>query len=101
MGIRGVPIPYGAPNANAHCERVIGTLKLECLNHFIFHSESHLRRTAIDFVSYYNQARPHQGISGIPAEFDAPQKLPRGDANARLIGVPVLGGLHHDYRLAA
>jgi hypothetical protein len=102
MGVRGVPIPYGAPNANAHCERLIGTLKRECLHHFIFRSESHLRRTAIEFVNFYNHARPHQGIEAIPAELDAPRAPPgvRND-DARLVGVPILGGLHHDYKLAA
>ena len=49
MGIKGIPIPYGAPNAAAHIERFMGTLKRECLNHFVFLSEGHLRRTAIRY----------------------------------------------------
>ena len=45
LHIKGIPIPYGAPNAAAHIERFMGSLKRECLNHFIFLSEDHLRRT--------------------------------------------------------
>jgi transposase InsO family protein len=100
MWIRGIPIPYGAPNANALCERVIGTLRREVLNHFIFQSESHLRRTLSEYRRYYNEARPHQGIGAIPAELDAPRDV-RGQIGGRLVGEPVLCGLHHDYRLAA
>ena len=50
----------------AHIERFMGSLKRECLNHFIFLSEDHLRRTVVAYIAYYNEARPHQGIEGIP-----------------------------------
>jgi hypothetical protein len=46
-------------------------------------------------------ARPHQGIQAIPAELDVPSARPNVRSDARLVGVPILGGLHHDYRLAA
>ncbi len=99
MGVRGVPTPYGAPNANAHVERFIGTLRRECMDHFIFASEAHLRRTVSEFVRYYNEARPHQGIDAIPAGLNcAPPLVGEG---TDLVATPVLGGLHHDYRLAA
>jgi putative transposase len=92
MGVCGIPIPYGAPNANAHCERLIGTLKRECLYRFIFHSESHLRRTVHEFRVFYNDARPHQGIQAIPSELDAPRAPPGVCSDdARLVGVPILG----------
>jgi putative transposase len=100
MQIRGIPTPYGAPNANAICERVIGTLRRECMTHFIFLSEKHLRETLTEYRVYYNEARPHQGIEGIPVELDEP-RAPPGDGETRLVGKAVLGGLHHDYRLAA
>ena len=103
MGIRGIPIPYGAPNASPHIERFIGTLKRECFNHFIFLSEDHLRRTSETFVSYYIERRPHQGIQGI-AVLGAgvePTGLPPPAESNRLVAEPILGGLHHDYRLAA
>ena len=104
LGVRGVPIPYGAPNAQAHIERFMGTLQREALDHFIFFSEAQLLRTASEFASYYNEARPHQGIDGIPAcgPGKGPARRPAAnDDGLRLVAQPVLGGLHHDYRLAA
>ncbi len=101
--MKGIPIPYGAPNAAAYIERFMGTLKRECMDHFIFFSEGHLHRTATRYRIYYNEARPHQGIRGIPnhgpgcgLSRDGPP-----DESSKLIAEPVLGGLHHDYRFAA
>ena len=103
MGIKGIPIPYGAPNAAAHVERVIGTLKRECLNNFVFLSEGHLRRTATRYFSHYNAGRSHQGIRGIPDLGPGVRRGPRSppDESSRLVVEPILGGLTHDYRLAA
>jgi transposase InsO family protein len=104
LDIKGVPIPYGAPNAAAHIERFMGSLRRECLNHFIFLSEDHLRRTVVAYITYYNAGRPHQGIEGIP---ECGPGLPRvtrpatQDGPIKCVARPVLGGLHHDYRLAA
>jgi transposase InsO family protein len=104
LGITGVPTPYGAPNAAAHIERFMGSLKRECLNHFLFLSEDHLRRTVVAYVAYYNRGRPHQGIDGIP---ESGPGLPRvvsegtGEGPVQVVAHPVLGGLHHDYRRAA
>ena len=104
LKIKGIPIPFGAPNAAAHIERFMGSLRRECLNHFIFLSEDHLRRTVLAYITYYNEGRPHQGIDGIP-EFGpgSPRATPqeRGDCLIKITARPVLGGLHHDYRLAA
>jgi transposase InsO family protein len=102
LGIEGLPIPFGAPNANPHIERFWRTLREECLQRFIFLSEGHLRRTVRSYVRYYNGARVHQGIEGIPEPEPgalAPPDCP-GDAS-RVDSRPVLGGLIHDYRLAA
>jgi putative transposase len=104
LGIREIPIPYGAPNAQAHVERFIGTLRRECLDHFIFLSDGNLRRTLAEFVSYYNGFRPHQGLMGIPAsqeQFGQVEHTSLGGRRAHLISRPILGGLHHDYSLAA
>jgi transposase InsO family protein len=102
LGIKGVPTPYGAPNAQSHIERFMGSLRRECLNHFIFLSEDHLRRTVVAYVAYYNQGRPHQGIEGIP---ECGPGLPRaarsGSGPMKVVARSVLGGLHHDYRRAA
>ena len=83
-----------APNAAAHVERVIGTLKRECLNHFVFLSEGHLRRTAKKFAGYYNSGRSHQGIRGIPDLGPGVQRGPGSppDESSRLVVEPILGG---------
>jgi len=99
MGIRGIPIPYGGPNAAAHIERLIGTLRRECLDRLLIWNERHLRCVLTEFIRWYNHGRVHQGLNGIPDPDPAlaePKPL-RG----RLVAIPVLNGLHHDYRLAA
>jgi putative transposase len=93
-------IPVRAPKANATCERFIGSVRRECLDHVIIFSERHLRRLVREYVDYFNSARPHQGIDRIPdppdlAGIDEPQPY------HSVVSVPVLGGLHHDYRQAA
>jgi len=99
IGIHGIPIPYGAPNAAAHIERLIGTLRRECLDRVLIWNEEHLRRVLKEFVNWYNHGRVHQSLSGIPDPDPAltePKPL-----DGRLVAIPVLNGLHHDYRMAA
>jgi hypothetical protein len=82
----------------------MGSLKRECLNYFIFLSEDHLRRTVSAYVAYYNEGRPHQGIQGIPQYGPGLPRAPSstsGNSPIKFVARPVLGGLHHDYRLAA
>ena len=99
MGIDGLPIPYGAPNASPFVERFNRTLREEALNHFIFLSVDHIRRVATQYIRYYNGARPSQAIHGIP---DPYPELRQPPAQAgRLVALPVLGGIQHDYRLVA
>ena len=60
-------------------------------------NERHLRRIVTEYVTYFNQARPHQGIDQrIPCDSPPPDQ-PDGE----IVGVPVLGGLHHDYQRQA
>jgi putative transposase len=91
--------PYGAPKANAICERFLGSVRRECLDHFLILSERHLHRTTKEYQEYFNHARPHQGIgqriSCQPARGAEPQM------NGELISHPILGGLHHDYHWRA
>jgi hypothetical protein len=61
MGIQGIPIPYGAPNASPHVERFMRTLRQEALDHFLLLTVAHLRRVVHTYVAYYNGARPSQG----------------------------------------
>jgi hypothetical protein len=66
MGIRGISIPYGTPNATAHMERLIGTLRRECLDRMLIWNERHLRMVLTEFIGWYNHGRVHQGLNGIP-----------------------------------
>ena len=99
MGIDGIPIPYGAPNASPHIERFNRTLREEALNHFIFQNAQHVRRVCSEYVDFYNRARPSQALHAIPDPYPELRKPPT--TNGKLIGLPVLGGVQHDYRLAA
>jgi len=99
MGIRGIPTPYGAPNAQAHVERFVGTLRRELLDRILVWNEGQLRAAVAEYVRWVNAGRVHQGIHGIPdpdPELAAPKP-----ANGKLVARPVLNGLHHDYRAVA
>jgi transposase InsO family protein len=89
--------PVEAPRANAFCERFLGSLRRECLDYMLILSERHLRRIVSEYITYFNQARPHQGINPrIPCASHLPDHT-----EGEIVGVPVLGGLHHDYRRKA
>ena len=91
--------PYRAPKANAICERFLGSVRRECLDHILVFGDRQLHRVIKKHVEYFNRARPHQGIGQRIPEGIAPQPawLRRGS----LVTVPVLNGLHHDDRRAA
>ena len=99
MGIRGIPIPYRARNANAHAERLNRTLREHVLDHFVFLNARHVVRVLREYVRYYNHARPSQAIGKIPDPY--PELRSRPPPRGRVVALPVLGGLHHDYRRAA
>jgi hypothetical protein len=88
MGIRGIPIPYGAPNAAAHIERLIGTLRRECLDRMLIWNNRHLRCVLTEFIRWYNHGCVHQGLNGIPdpdPAIEGPKPLA-----GRLVAIPVL-----------
>jgi putative transposase len=94
-GIEVLRKPYRAPRANAICERFLGSLRRECLDHFLILGERHLRRLVKEYKTYFNHARPHQGITQrIPYQPERPEDPP---ASGKIVSRPVLGGLHHDY----
>ena len=99
MSITGIPTPYGAPNANAHLERFLRTLRNEALDHFLFFNKDHIWRVVREYVNYYNRARPSQAIHAIPDPY--PELIQSQPGEGELVAIPVLGGIHHDYRLAA
>ena len=95
LGIETVLTPVRAPRANAIAERVVRTLRNDCLDHLIPLNEAHLRRALAEYLPYYNTERPHRSLLLEPP-------LPRAPARSRPVQVrPVLGGLHHVYRRAA
>ena len=94
-GIEGLRTPYQAPKANAICERFLGSLRRECLDHFLIPRERSLHPIVTEYGSYFNSARPHQGIEQqIPCR---PGSFANPLVNGKVISKPVLGGLHHDY----
>jgi len=99
-GITILRTPIRAPKANAVCERFLGSVRRECLDHVLVFNDHHLHRVIKEYVAYFNAARPHQGISG-----QVPNALMRSGsesaASGQITAFPVLGGLHHDYRRAA
>src|SRR5690348_3703727 len=104
FGVRVLRTPVQAPTANAFCERLIGTVRRECLDFLIPLNEKHLRGILREWVTHYNQGRPHSSLGpGVPQpESQIPQvklavhRIPQGH---QVIAKPVLGGLHHEYRL--
>jgi transposase InsO family protein len=91
MGIRDHPTAPRSPWQNGHAERLIGSIRRECLDHIIVFGEAHLRRILAAYTGYYNGVRTHLSL-----DKDAPSHRPirrLGQLTAR----PVLGGLHHQY----
>jgi transposase InsO family protein len=60
-GIQTIRTPLMSPKANAHVERMIGSIRRECLDHALVHNEVHLQRVPDEYRRYFNEARPHQG----------------------------------------
>ena len=95
IGIDAIATPVASPRANAVVERVIGTLRRECLDHLIILDEQHLRSVLTEFIGYYNLERPHRTLG-----LETPVPVLRGVGGA-VRSRPVLGGLHHVYERAA
>jgi putative transposase len=93
LGIEQIITAPRSPWQNGYCERVIGTIRRECLDHVIVLSEQHLRRVLKEYLVYYHESRTHLGL-----EKDAPVSRPVQTRDAGpIIREPVLGGLHHTY----
>jgi transposase InsO family protein len=103
VGTSVIRTPILAPKANGNVERLIGTLRRECLDHMIVCSEQHLQRLLDEDRHFYNDARPHQGIEQRqPAQVSMSARSATPVAGSTVASRAVLGGLHHDcYRQAA
>jgi transposase InsO family protein len=91
IGIRDHPIAERSPWQNEHVERLIGSIRRECLDHVVVVSEAHLRRTLETYAAYYNHVRTHLSLSK-----DAPHYR-RSQPLGSIVAMPILGGLHHLY----
>jgi putative transposase len=105
LGLRVLKTPPQSPQANALCERLIGTLRRECLDFVIPLTAHHVQRLLAAWVPHYNHGRPHMSLGpGIP---QPPPPLPmtlhahrhRLPPHLRVVARSVLGGLHHEYAL--
>lgn len=83
---------------NATCARFLGSVRRECLDHVIILGERHLRSVLLEYVAFFNASRPHQGLE---QRVPVPSTATGCSASGRALALPVLGGLHHDYRWAA
>jgi len=98
MGITEVVTAPRSPWQNAYVERVIGSIRRECLDHVLVINERHLRRVLISYVDYYHRSRTHLSL-----DKDCPDARPiQRPSSGKVIALPQVGGLHHRYeRLAA
>jgi putative transposase len=104
--------PYDAPRTNAVCERFVGSLRRECMDHILVLGDRQLVRVLREYSGYFNQARPHQGLAQ-----QTPESRRLGRANVtprqpsavsssslapgrKLIAMPILNGVHHTYAWA-
>jgi transposase InsO family protein len=91
MGIRDKPIAPASPWQNGFAERLIGSIRRECVDHFLVLGEEHLRRILRAYARYYNNLRTHRSL-----DKDAPLSRPV-QRTGIISSHPILGGLHHHY----
>jgi hypothetical protein len=91
IGIRDRPTSPRSPWQNAYAERLIGSIRRECIDHIVIFGERHLRHVLLSYIDYYNGTRTHLSVNK-----DAPISR-AAEAIGRIISRPILGGLHHQY----
>lgn len=108
LGVSVLKSPPRCPQANSICERLIGTIRRECLDWLIPLSESHLRSILSSWARHYNTGRPHMGLGpGVPQPPTRWDHQPTAASRSRreesytVRAKPILGGLHHEYSLAS
>ena len=93
IGLVDIRISFHSPWQNPYVERLIGSIRRECLDHVVVLSERHLKRILTEYFRYHQEARPHQSLddnSPVPREVEPPELGP-------IVSLPYLGGLHHRY----
>jgi transposase InsO family protein len=98
LGIQEVVTAPRSPWQNGYAERVIGSIRRDCLDHVIVLGEGQLKRVLSEYTDYYNRVRTHLSL-----EKDAPEtRASQTPEQGRVIKFPRVGGLHHEYsRMAA
>jgi transposase InsO family protein len=91
MGIRDHPTAPRSPWQNGHAERLIGSIRRECLDHIVVFGEAHLRRILAAYTGYYNELRTHLSLSKNSPTYRPIQRY------GQIAAWPILGGLHHQY----
>ena len=97
MGIEEVLTAPRSPWQNPYCERVIGSMRRECLDHVIVLNDRHLKRILTAYFDYYHNCRTQLSLnrnSPVPREVEPPSR-------GNVISIPQVGGLHHQYTRAA
>ena len=91
IGIRDRPTSPRSPWQNAYAERLIGSIRRECIDHIVVFGERHLRHVLLSYMTYYNGTRTHLSLNK-----DAPMSR-AAETAGRILCRPILGGLHHQY----
>jgi transposase InsO family protein len=91
MGIRDKPTAPASPWQNGFAERLIGSIRRECVDHMVVLGEAHLRRILLKYAAYYNELRTHRSLNKDAPIHRAVQHV------GSIVSAPVLGGLHHHY----
>ena len=97
LGIEEVVSAPRSPWQNPYVERIIGSIRRECLNHVIIFNERHLRQVLKSYATYYHEARTHLSLakqSPVPRSIEPPEQ-------GNIFTIPHVDGLHHEYRRAA
>src|SRR5215467_4874189 len=104
FGLRVLRTPVRAPQANAYCERLIGTLRRECLDFMIPLNERHLRTSLRSWVAHYNKGRPHSSLGPAIPETSVARPLSypplhryKVSPDCQIRAQDILHGLHHEY----
>jgi transposase InsO family protein len=96
LGSKEVLTAPRSPWQNPYAERLIGSIRRECLNHFVILNAKHLKRTLTKYFRYYHESRTHLGLG---KQCPVPRSV---SSSGKIIEIPLLGGLHHRYeRIAA